>query len=77
MEAAKLARELGSKQGKKQAGHTCGGPIYIEDARATMQTREDQEIAKDNCHLVRMWEEEEGRERRNALMHVLSEFSMH
>jgi hypothetical protein len=41
MEAAKLARELGSKQGKKQAGHARGGPIYVEDAHATMQTRKD------------------------------------
>jgi hypothetical protein len=34
-----------------------------------MQTREDQEIAKDNCYLVRMWEEEE-REVQRTRVHL-------
>ena len=66
IKTVKLAYKLRSKQGKKQAGHARGGPIYVKDARATMQ---DQEIAKDNRYLVRMWEDEE-REMQHTHMHL-------
>jgi hypothetical protein len=40
IEIAKEARETQSKQDKKIIAHAKGGPIYVEQARAIMQTRE-------------------------------------
>jgi hypothetical protein len=57
-EAAQEARNALSKQGKKVVAHARGGPIYVEDARATVKTREELQIEKDNRFLVKQWEAE-------------------
>ena len=54
MEIAKQARDIQSEQGKKAVAHKRGGPITVAQARKTMQSREDDEIAKDNRILVRL-----------------------
>jgi hypothetical protein len=40
IEIAKKARETQSKQNKKVVAHEKGGPIYIEQTRATIKSRE-------------------------------------
>ena len=54
MEVAKQAREAQSKQGKKVVAHTRGGPIYVNEARKTVKSREQKEIEKDNRYLVQL-----------------------
>jgi hypothetical protein len=66
-EAAQAARETQSKQGKKVVAHARGGPIYVQEARATMRTREELEIEKDNRFLVREWQAEAAQQELNRL----------
>jgi hypothetical protein len=58
MDITQQARDAQSKLGKKQIAHARGGPIYVEDARATLRSKEELEIEKDNRALVRMWNAE-------------------
>ena len=59
MEIAKEIRDIQSKHGQKRVGHAKGGAIYVKDARATKLSREQEEIAKDNRALVRIWKKKE------------------
>ena len=40
IETAQAAREAQTKQGKKIVAHARGGPIYVQETRATIRTRE-------------------------------------